>query len=155
MNKETKEELIFSAMMTVGMVLIMLSYNIILISGFTSKSLVVILTQFVPIFLVAFIIEQLVVSHNVHKLHKIMVSPHDPKFKYIIVMSILMATSMSLLMTLYTTLIHVGTENNFWQHYALAWLRNYPVALVSQLFVVGPIVRFLHIRLFTRTTLVE
>jgi len=155
LNKETKEELIFSAMMTVGMVLIMLSYNIILISGFTSKSLVVILTQFVPIFLVAFIIEQLVVSHNVHKLHKIMVSPHDPKFKYIIVMSILMATSMSLLMTLYTTLIHVGTENNFWQHYALAWLRNYPVALVSQLFVVGPIVRFLHIRLFTRTTLVE
>lgn len=155
MNKDTKEELAFSTMMTVGMVLIMLSYNIILISGFTQKSLVIILTQFIPIFIAAFIIEQLVVSHNVHKLHKIIVSPHDPKFKYIIVMSILMATSMSLLMTLYTTLIHVGTVNNFWQHYIVAWLRNYPVALMAQLIVVGPIVRLLHIRLFAQTKLVE
>lgn len=155
MNKETKEELVFSAMMTVGMVLIMLSYNIILMSGFTPKSLVIILTQFIPIFFTAFIIEQLVVSHNVYKLHKIIVSPHDPKFKYIVVMSILMATSMSLLMTLYTSLIHAGMVNNFWQHYIVAWLRNYPVALAAQLFVVGPIVRLLHVKLFAQTKLVE
>lgn len=155
MNKDTKEELAFSTMMTVGMVLIMLSYSIILISGFTPKSLIIILTQFIPIFVVAFIIEQLVVSHNVHKLHKIIVSPHDPKFKYIVVMSILMATSMSLLMTLYTTLIHTGTGNDFWQHYIVAWLRNYPVALTAQLFIVGPIVRLLHIKLFAQTKLVE
>ena len=155
MNQETKEELIFSALMTIGMVLVMLSYNIILISGFTLKSLIVIITQFIPIFIAAFIVEQLVVSHNVHKLHKMIVSPSDPEFKHILVMSILMATSMSLLMTMYTTLIHVGTEDHFWQHYITAWLRNYPVALIAQLLVVGPAIRSLYIKVFKHSTLVS
>lgn len=155
MNKTLKEELAFSGLMTVGMVVIMLAYNAILTFGFTTASAMMIVTQFTPIFVIAFIIEQLIVSHNVHKLHKILVSPHDPEFKHIIVMAGLMVTGMCLLMTLYTTLVNVGTENNFWQHYLSAVIRNYPVALVAQLAVVGPLVRLTHMNIFKRTTLVE
>lgn len=155
MNKKIKEELVFSALMTVGMAAIMLIFNMILMFGFTKEACMGILTQFVPIYIAAFAIEQLVVSHNVNKLHKIIVSPSDSKFKYITIMAILMATCMSLLMTLYTSLIYVGTENNFWHHFIFAWLHNYPVALFSQLVVVGPIVRLIHKNIFKKSVLVD
>lgn len=155
MNRILKEELAFSTLMTIGMVIIMLSYNVISTLGFTVESSLMILSQFIPIFMIAFVVEQLIVSHNVHKVHKIVVSAHDPQFKHILVMAVLMVTGMCLLMTLYMTLVNVGTENNFWQHYLSAVVRNYPVALFAQLAVVGPLVRIVHIKLFTRTSLVE
>lgn len=155
MKQEMKEELAFSAMMTVGMVIIMLAYNMIIALGFSVSALLAILGQFVPIFIAAFVIEQLVVNHNVHKLHKIIISPDDSEFKHIIVMSILMATCMSLLMTLYTSLIYFGTGVGFWQHYIITWLHNYPVALIAQLVIVGPSVRLLHLRLFKKPIMVD
>ncbi|WP_167880814.1 DUF2798 domain-containing protein [Leptospira meyeri] len=125
----------------------MLSYNIILIFGFQTNTLLMIVKQFIPIFLIAFAVEQLVVSHNVKKLHKIFVSSSDPKFKHILIMVLLMVTSMCLLMTL----INVGTENHFLEHYISSVLKNYPVALLSQLVVVGPLVRYFHLKIFTKS----
>ena len=155
MNSKLKEELVFSSMMIFGMVTVMLAYNSILISGFGLETIKIILSQFVPIFIAVFIVEQLFVSHNVHKLHKILVSPDDPGFKREIVMIILMITAMCVSMTMYTTLIYVGTEGNFWQHYLLAIARNYPVALFSQLTIVGPLVRILHKNMFKKTVMVD
>jgi len=155
MNSKLKEELVFSSMMIFGMVTVMLAYNSILISGFGLETIKIILSQFVPIFIAVFIVEQLFVSHNVHKLHKILVSPDDPGFKREIVMIILMITAMCVSMTMYTTLIYVGTEGNFWQHYLLAIARNYPVALFSQLIIVGPLVRILHKNMFKKTVMVD
>lgn len=155
MNRILKEELVFSTMMTIGMVTVMLSYNIILIFGFHTNTLLMIVKQFIPIFLIAFAVEQLVVSHNVKKLHKIFVSPSDPKFKHILIMVLLMVTSMCLLMTLITTLINIGTENHFLKHYISSVLKNYPVALLAQLIVVGPIVRSIHLKLFSQSKLVS
>lgn len=155
MNSKLKEELVFSSMMIFGMVTVMLAYNSILISGFGLETIKIILSQFVPIFIAVFIVEQLFVSHNVHKLHKILVSPDDPGFKREIVMIILMITAMCVSMTMYTILIYVGTEGNFWQHYLLAIARNYPVALFSQLIIVGPLVRILHKNMFKKTVMVD
>ncbi|PJZ84930.1 DUF2798 domain-containing protein [Leptospira harrisiae] len=155
MNRILKEESVFSTLMTIGMVTVMLSYNIILIFGFHTNTLLMIVRQFIPIFLIAFAVEQLVVSHNVQKLHKIFVSPSDPKFKHILIMVLLMVTSMCLLMTLITTLINIGTENHFREHYISSVLKNYPVALLAQLLVVGPIVRIIHLKLFNKSKLVS
>lgn len=74
MKNNLKQELIFSAMMTFGMVLVMLSFNIILAVGFTSAALMGILTNVLPVFIVAFVVELLLVAHNVKKLHKIIVA---------------------------------------------------------------------------------
>lgn len=113
------------------------------------------INQFIPILFIAFAVEQLIVSHNIHKLHKILVSPRDPKSKHILVMVILMVTGTCLLMTLITTQINVGTENHFLKHYISSVMKNYPMTLFVQLAVVGPLVRYLHLKIFKKSKLVS
>lgn len=52
MHNSLKNELIFSLMMTFGMVTIMLTYNTILAHGFTGAAVSVILAQFIPVVIV-------------------------------------------------------------------------------------------------------
>jgi hypothetical protein len=130
------------------MVTIMMSYNVILGTGFTTSAISIFVSQFIPVFIVAFLISKFVISHNAFALHRKIVSPQDPTIKYIVVMTLLMVTGMCLSMTMYATLVSVGTENNFWGHYFINVARNYPVALIAQGFVVGPIVRSLHAKIF-------
>ena len=144
MNQSIKQELAFSCMMVVLMVAIMLSYNAVLVYGLTVEALNMVLIQYLPTVLVAFAIEQLVVSHNVHKLHGILVSPSSPQIKHVLILALLFVTFMAALMSLYGTLLSTGTENNFWSHYLLNFARNWPVALLAQLIVAGPIVREVH-----------
>ena len=153
MGNNTKERLVFAAMMTFGMVLVMCSYNVIIAVGFTIDAVLGILTHILPIFIVAFAVEMLVVNHNVKKLHKLVVSPDDPQFKHIIVMAGMMVVAMCILMSLYATLVNQGTGPHFWADYALAVGRNLPVALVAQLVVIGPLVRMIHMRMFATSTL--
>ncbi len=148
MKHTLKQELIFSAMMTFGMVLVMLSFNIILAVGFTSTALIGILTNVLPVFVVALLVELLLVAHNVKKLHTIIVAPDDPKIKYVLVMGMLMVLGMCATMSLYATLVNHGTGPDFWRSYLLTFSRNLPVALVAQLIVIGPTVRLLHVRMF-------
>ena len=151
MDQSQKEELIFGLLMTVGMVTIMTSYNIIGMFGFNGNAFMHILTGITPIFITALVVEQLIINHNVQKLHKLIVSPNDPQFKKIVVFSVLMVTGMCLSMTLYATLANVGTGPRFFEHYLTNVARNYPVALISQLFVVGPLARAFHARLFKKS----
>lgn len=141
--------------MTIGMVIIMLAYSVILEMGFTQAALMSILIQFVLIFALAFVVEQILVVHNVHKLHKILVKPGKPGFVPILVFSVLMVTAMSLTMSLIMSLIYRGTGPNFGMEFLNIWLRNYPVALVAQLLIVGPIVRVIHLRIFKQSPLVD
>lgn len=130
------------------MAAIMLTYNAILIFGFHAKTGLVILSQFVPICFAAFLVGQLVVDHNAHRLHRAIVSPEDSELRHIMVLSFLMVTGMCATMTLYTSIINFGTGSGFWRHYFFALARNYPVALLSQFLIVGPVVRRLHKRIF-------
>jgi uncharacterized membrane protein len=130
------------------MVTIMMGYNVILGKGFNTSAISAFLGQFIPVFIVAFLMSKFVISHNAFALHKKIVSPQDPTIKFIVVMTLLMVTGMCLSMTMYATLVSVGTENGFWGNYFMAVARNYPVALIAQGFVVGPIVRSLHAKIF-------
>lgn len=144
MKSSVREELIFSTMMTFGMVLVMLSFNVVLAAGFSGSALMGILANFLPVFVVAMAVELLLVAHNVKKLHKVLVAPDDPKIKFVLVMGALMVLGMSL----YAVLVNHGTGPDFWSNYLLTFSRNLPVALVAQLIVIGPIVRLLHMRIF-------
>jgi hypothetical protein len=104
---------------------------------------------------VAFVVQRFVISHNAFALHKIIVSPQDSQLKYIVVLTGLMVTGMCTSMTLYASLVNVGTENDFWRHYFEVVARNYPVALIAQMFVVGPLVRPIHTRVFQPSALVN
>lgn len=148
MKSSVREELIFSTMMTFGMVLVMLSFNVVLAAGFSGSALMGILANFLPVFVVAMAVELLLVAHNVKKLHKVLVAPDDPKIKFVLVMGALMVLGMCSTMSLYAVLVNHGTGPDFWSNYLLTFSRNLPVALVAQLIVIGPIVRLLHMRIF-------
>ena len=64
MQQTLKEELTFSILSTLFMVVIMLSFNAFRLFGLHSQTLTVIITQFIPIALAAFLIAQLVVIHR-------------------------------------------------------------------------------------------
>ena len=151
MNKKTiKQELAFSGVMTFGMVLIMMSYNMFLRFGFSAVTLENIVLHFVPIYAGAFLIEQLIVNHNVQKAHKLIVSPDDKKFKQIAVYSLLMVTMMATLMTLYAALMNNTGSPTFWEDYAKSLLMNFPMALVAQFVVVGPLTRLIFAKIDMR-----
>ena len=154
-NKVMKEELAFTGMMVFGMVGVMMSYNAVLVNGFTPEAFRMIVVGFIPTYILALVIELFVVSHNVHKIHKILVSPKDPQFKHIIVLAFLFVTFMAVIMSLYGTLMGTGSEDQFWQHYFINLAHNWPVALFTQLAIMGPLVRILHMKLFKKTTLVD
>lgn len=136
--------------MTFGMVIIMMSYNMILRFGVSWDTFSKIIVAFIPIYLGAFLIEQLIVNHNVQRVHKMIVSPDDKKFKKIAVYSLLMVTMMACLMTLYAALMTNTGSATFWYDYGKSLLMNYPMALVAQFAVVGPLVRGLFAKLEKR-----
>jgi len=149
-----KEEWSFTGMTVIIMAAIMLSYNAVTVLGLTDEAVGMILTQYIPIAIAAFIINQMVVSHNVHRFHKILVRPDSSKFKDMMTFVTLMVIGMCLSLSLYTTLVFNGTEN-FWYNYLTAVARNFPVALIAEFLIAGPIVRTFHQYLFRRTKLVE
>lgn len=141
MKNIVKKELQFSLIMTFGMVVIMLTYNMLLHFGWSQEALVVGLQSFVPVYLGAFLIEQFIVDHNVRRVHAFVVSPTDKAFKKVIVFSLLMVTGMVVAMTLFAALLTNTGSADFWMEYLVSVARNFPVALIAQLCIVGPIVR--------------
>jgi hypothetical protein len=145
---ETRKDLVFALLSVVFTVPIMMSYNMILTFGFSEDAVRAGIRNFIPLLLVAFIIQKFVVAHNVFSAYKVLVRPADPPLKHSIVMAFLWVTGMCFSLSLFATVAFVGTEHDFWQHWASAFLRNYPVAFAVQWFIVGPAVRNLHIRIF-------
>lgn len=148
MHQSIKQKLTFTAMMVVGMSTVMSTYNIIWGVGFSLDIFKILATSLIPTMLIAFALEALLVGHIVHKIHARIVSPDDHKAKHIIVLALLFVTFMASLMSLYGTLTFVGLGDNFWQHYLINLARNWPVALFTQLVIMGPLVRLLHTRIF-------
>lgn len=141
MNKILKAETTFSIMMTLGMVSIMLTYNMLMHLGFTGMALKGILLNFIPVFIGAYLIEQLIVNHNVRKVHEMIVSPEDKQFKKIMVYLLLMVVCMVLPMTLFAALINNVGSGTFWYDYLKSVAMNFPMALIAQFLVVGPATR--------------
>jgi hypothetical protein len=129
------------------MATIMITYNAILIFGVTSEALLFVIAHAVPAYLVAFVLEWFFVGRIVFKLHGFVVKPRSPKFISIIALALLFVTSMSGLMSFYATLMGLGT-GDFWRNFFLAWTVNWPVALLAQLLIAGPIVRHIHSSIF-------
>lgn len=148
MQKKTiKQELAFSAVMTLFMVAMMMSYNMFMRFGFSLDTVENILLHIVPIYVGAFLIEQLIVNHNVQKVHKLIVSPDGKAFKKIAVYSLLMVTCMVLLMTLFAALINNTGSETFWTDYLQSVAMNFPAALVAQFGIAGPLTRWIFAKL--------
>lgn len=144
MSEKFKKNLTFTLMMVFCMATVMLTYNAITTKGFTNEAIVFFLMRWIPTMIIAFAVEFLVVGRNAAKLHAILTSPSDPKIKHTMVMALIFVTSMASIMSFYGTFLSVGFGADFWGEYIVNLARNWPIALLTQLFIAGPLVRFVH-----------
>ncbi|WP_019912587.1 DUF2798 domain-containing protein [Paenibacillus sp. HW567] len=149
MGKNKKEAFIFTAIMCTLMVLGMSIYNVVLFSGWSSRVIIEVATGFVPALLVGLLLDVVVVSRLAKGIALRLLKPTDPVVKKILTISFFMVCGMVLCMSLYGTLTHYGFSGNFLAHYFSTAGLNFICALPLQLIVVGPLTRFLFMRIFT------
>lgn len=125
-----KEQILFSISMCSLMVLGMMTYNLFLHNMFSFLNLK---HNFLKIFIAAYLLDFLIVN----RLTKFLVF----KFKRQWLFPIIKVSFMVICMSCFAMLIEIGFVNNFFQQYFLAIPRNYFVALILQLIIVGPFSR--------------
>lgn len=149
MNQTPKEKLIFTLLMVFFMATILVSYNAVYFHGFTLDALRTIALQIVPMYIIAFALEWFFVGKTVFKIHSKITKPtHHPLLK-LVAMAMLFVTFMSALMSAVATFFVFGTEG-YLGAFLAGWARNWPVALVVQLLIAGPSVRFIHKNIFKK-----
>lgn len=143
MKKILKKELLYSVCMSIGMIAIMMSYNLILTFGANGKVIMPFISSFPAVFIGCMLIEGLIVEHNVEKVHRLIINPDDSNFKKTVVFTLLMVTGMCICMTIYTSLLNFPNNSNFPHIVITHFIRNYPMALIAQFFIVGPITKLI------------
>lgn len=142
MPSNKKEGIIFGIFMVIGMLTIMLSYNVFVL-GTIEMTVGKFIITYLGTFIFVFIIESIVTGPAT----KVALSlPYDKsnKVKVIIAIATVMVPTMVLIMSAYgVTMIHftTGIEGPIWKAYLTAVGLNIIVALPAQLLIVGPISR--------------
>ncbi len=142
MPSNKKEGIIFGIFMVIGMMSIMLAYNV-LVLGTIDVTIGQFILMYIGTFIFVFIIESLVTAPAT----KIALSlPYDRsnKVKVIIAIATVMVPTMVLIMSAYgVTIMHftTGIEGPIWKAYLTVVGLNFIVAYPSQLLIVGPISR--------------
>lgn len=139
MPTNKKEGIIFTTLMCFLMVLGMSVYNL-LIHG--SLSFINLITGLIPGFVVAFLLDTLVVgvvakkiAFNLNFINK------ENKLHLILSISCLMVLGMVTFMSVFGILIEGGIPNDFVNTYLHTWVLNIIMALPLQLLLVGPFSR--------------
>jgi hypothetical protein len=148
MGRNKKETFIFTLMMCFLMVTGMSIYNVILANGFTASVFADTARGFLPAFAVALLLDVFVISKPAKALAHKFIRDTDPMAKRVILISLFMVSGMVLCMSLYGALVHIG----FSEELPLAYLsfigKNFICALPLQLIVVGPLSRFIFLRIY-------
>ncbi|GKQ42388.1 DUF2798 domain-containing protein [Companilactobacillus sp. RD055328] len=148
MPTNKKEGIIFGSIMCFLMVLGMSIYNLVLHQSFTFINLV---TGFIPGFIVAFILDNLIVGVIAHWLvSKMSFIDKQNRIQLILSMSCLMVLGMVSFMSLFGIIIEGGIPNNLGSVYVQTWIMNLIAALPLQLLVVGPFSRTILARIQTK-----
>ncbi|MDQ0232081.1 DUF2798 domain-containing protein [Metabacillus malikii] len=150
MPSTKRESFYFGVMMCTGMVIVMSIYNL-YISGMAGKMTI---NQFFIQLLIGFAIALLLDLFIVGPIaKKIAFSlPYDKSKKVFVVLSIsfFMVLGMVTWMSLYglgTAYFSNGIENSFVQNYLAIFMKNFIVALPLQLLIMGPLVRFVFMKI--------
>jgi hypothetical protein len=150
MPKTKLQEIIFGIMMTVVMVYGMEVYNISLSKGALSNlTFMVPLGELVILSIIAITIEILIVCSLAKKLAFKLVNPEkDRSIVIILAISIMTVCCMCPTMSLIATILFKGFNNEIFSRWIQAIVLNFPMALCWQIFVAGPLVRFVFEKLF-------
>lgn len=146
-----KESIIFGIMMVLVMVYGMVTYNIALSMGGLSNITFLLALKELPLAaLVAFLFESFVVSKIVDKkLNELIDLKHTELIYIIIIRSSLTVIMMCTFMSLCASIYHNYTSIfNIIPTWIETVVKNFPMALCYQLFIVGPLVRSIFSKLF-------
>lgn len=137
--------MIFGLMMCTGMVIGMTFYNLVTQGMLGQLTAINIVIQLATGFLVAAVLETIVVGPLANKAVKAMSFDKSKKGLVVIAMACCMVTGMVLLMSLYGWILSSeagdAANGSFINIYVGLVLRNFVFALPLQLLVVGPLVR--------------
>lgn len=145
MKKETKEKILFSLLMALIMVYGMEVYNASIINGGISNSTLLIpITEILLFMAIVIVLQNIVVWPLVQKLLPKIVNLKTIKPIYkILVISTLTICIMCPLMSLVATCLFKGMGTGFFIKWSQTILINFPMALLWQILVAGPLVRCL------------
>jgi len=146
MPKNRKQETIFTIMMVIAMVYAMVCYNIAMsMGGMQNKVFLIALTELPIMGVIGFVLDTLIAGPLAKKFAFQCVNPQEDRpLAIIMAISIFSILFMCPLMSFVATILFNGGINS--QMFA-KWIeltvRNFPMAFFWQLFVAGPVVRFL------------
>lgn len=146
-----KEGMYFGFMMCFGMVIVMTFYNLFINDLFSVITLKEGILQFFITFLVAFLVESLIVGPIAKKIVAKLPFDKSKMPLVIIAMSTCMVLGMVSIMSLYslvmTYVTHGVTTESIGNLYFSILIKNFVFAFPLQLVVMGPLVRFLFMKL--------
>ena len=147
-----KEQVIFGLMMCMGMVVVMMTFNLWHTGMLSQMSVLQLLLQFVLCFVIAFLVESFIVGPIARKITFSFSFARSSKIKGVVTMSFFMVIGMVVLMSLYgviTAYTAGGLEGeSVSSTYLHTIARNFSLALPYQLIVLGPLVRYVFGKLF-------
>lgn len=144
MPTNKKEGIIFGICMCAIMVFFMGLLNIsIHLGGFNFNSIKTNLIAFPLTFIIAFILENLVIGRINHKLLEKFVDKNDSKNSYILFNCFFIVTLMSLVMTIIGGFLGGNNTYTIFNEFFIRWPRNFCAAFFLNILVAGPISRAL------------
>ena len=155
MPKTKFQGFIFTIMMVFAMVYVMTVYNISMETGGLTNSVFKesILNMWIP-YCFAFIIEKFLIADVAKRLVFRILSPEkDNPIFMIIATSAFMVSFLAPIMSLFMTILHNGITNNLISIWLTTVFKNFPMALCSQIFFIGPLVRFIFRNIFRKQLL--
>nr|WP_319401854.1 DUF2798 domain-containing protein [uncultured Carboxylicivirga sp.] len=149
-----KEQLVYTFLMVIFMVITMTLYNNFLNNGFSINSIKNSWLSFPFTFIVAFICEWFVVSRiGMSLLFKIL-KDNDSNMKKMLITPLIIVFGMATLMSLYGTILSVGFTNQI----PIIWLRNFSINFIFayplQILIARPLITFVFRKVFPVGTII-
>lgn len=155
MPKTKFQGFVFTIMMVFAMVYVMTVYNISMETGGLRNSVFkeAICSMWIP-YCFAFIIEKFIIADVSKKLVFRILSPEkDNPIFMIIATSAFMVSFMAPTMSMFMTILHNGIGAELLSTWLTTVVKNFPMALCSQIFFIGPLVRFIFRNIFRKQLL--
>ncbi len=151
MPKTRKETIFFTAITAWMMVYIMTLYNTVLAMGsFTNKTFFIALkgmwVEYILIFLLAYFVSGRIAKHFAFRI----VQPGDRPIFIIFAIQIFTVVAQVAFASIIGVFHGYGFTSNFIPDYLVTYCRNFVMALPIQLFIVGPLARWMFRSVFRR-----
>ncbi|WP_379136322.1 DUF2798 domain-containing protein [Paenibacillus sp. sgz500958] len=148
MGRNKKEALVFTSIMCFFMVLVMCFYNVILVQGLSGSVFKEVGIAILPALAIALILDVFVVGKVAKGLAHKLIKATDPVIRKVLTISFFMVSGMALCMSLFGSLMHYGFSSDALSRWLPTFGINFIFALPLQMLLVGPLTRFLFIRIY-------